>query len=351
MPTLQEAYSASNYVISSTESNPMISCGQPPILINKGDIEVTKKTKRPRVTSHRSVRTVMKEIDNTYKAKKLTLYKPMKRCKRVKDLSKERGVTSTRNMFAWNPKSGEKQYLMKYSDTKGWTDSLLDAFGFNSKSAEVFGNDALKSQFLSTVKKPSLKDRKQHAQYLAQNHYHTIMSIAEGSKILGAPKMYKGTYTPECPSLLVLLDMTKDAKLRDTLALNLKDVTTPVGDTYGSLFLPIAKSDSFITAPVEIIKFTSFLDKPSTAWKSVKGTKMSSLRLYMDREGIHTGAIQDLDTKIERTSKQGFKAKLIVVHDEGVDMTALKDVVTTSVDGLKDMVASRLRNMGLHYVE
>ena len=74
------------------------------------------------------------------------------------------------------------------------------------------------------------------------------------------------------------------------------------------------------------------------------------MRLYHDREGIHTGALQDLDVKVER-SDQGFKAKMLVVHDAQIDMSPLKDVVHTTVEGLVELVVGRLREMGLHYVE
>ena len=310
------------------------------------------KTRKLRNNSHRTIRTIVKEIDGTYKAKNLIVDIPIRRQQRAINAAKQRGI-STRNIYAWN-KSTSGENLIKYRDISQWTTNLLGSFqDRKSKAAnkESIGNIQSEGN-VSFPTHPSLTDRKQKSHELAHIHYHRIMALAQSNSanIFQSPTKYRGTYTPKKPSVIVLLDMTTDAKLKDVLSLHLQDVDTVNGDTYATLSVSVAKAGSYITVPVIITKFNSYLDSPQTAWKSVKGTKKSTMRLYHDREGIHTGALQDLDMKVER-SDHGFNAKMLVVHDAQIDMLPLKDVVHTTVEGLIELVVSRLREMGLHYVE
>lgn len=301
------------------------------------------KSRKPRNNSHKTVRTIIKEMDSTYKANALKKDIPLKRQHRAAKAAKERGI-STRNIYAWS-KSTEKHNLIKYAHSTRWTSNLFESF--KDKKANVSN---IPVEHDMEKKPPRLADRKQKAQDLAHLHYHRMMRLAQNNtaQILQTPNKYRGTYTPKKPSTIILLDMTKDNKVRDALSLYLRDVTEMDGDVYGTLFVPL--SGNSISVSVLITKFNSYLDNPQTAWKSVKGTKKSTVRLYQDREGIHTGALQDLDAKVER-SEQGFKAKMIVVNDEDIDMSSLSDVVHTGLENLFHIIASRVRDMGLHYVE
>ena len=318
------------------------------------DVEVRPKIKarKPRNTSHRIVRTIVKEIDGTYHAKSLSVEIPIRRKQRAVNAAKHRGI-STRNIYAWS-KSTSDENLIKYRDASKWYKNLVMSFQDRKSKTSTKENAGTKDVNVGPlfIKHPSLSDRKQKAHDIAHIHYDRIITLARKNtaNILQSPTRYRGMYTPKNPSAIVLLDMTTDANLKEVLSFLLQDVETVDGDTYATLVIPLAKAGSAITVPVIIIKFKSYLDSPHTAWKSVKGTKKSTMRLYHDREGIHTGVLQDLDVKVERSDHE-FKTKLIVVHDADINMSPLMDVVHTTADGLVDLTVSRLREMGLHYVD
>ena len=309
--------------------------------------KMKSKPRKPRNNTHRTVRTIVKEIDGTYKAKTLTSDLPLKRQQRATKAAKERGI-STRNIYAWS-KSTSSDNLIRYINATQWNTNLIGSFqGKRGKDTSI---SQMELQF-SQSHHPNLKDRKQKAHDLAHIHYHRMMTLAQtnAANILQTPTKYRGTYTPKTPSTIILLDMTVDSKVKDVLSLYLHDVVEVDGDSYATLFVPVPKSGSYISVTVMITKFNSYLDSPKTAWKSLKGTRKSTMRLFRDREGIHTAALQDLDMKVER-SDHGFKAKMVVVHDAQIDMSSLKDVVHTDLDNVIDVVASRVRDMGLQYVE
>lgn len=360
--TLQEAYSRGSphvdLISSSQAASPKeepltdISCesNETPLMktevpeSDKGIKPKSKCQRKPRNNSHKSVRTIIKEMDVTYKANALKKDIPLKRQQRSVKAALNRGIT-TRNIYAWS-KSAQDNSLIKYRHLAKWNSDLLESFRDKKAKLDV---SIIKAE--QEGKKPArLSDRKQKAQDLAHLHYHRMVKLAQNNtaQILQTPNRYRGTYTPMKPSTIILLDMTRDNKVRDALSLYLRDVIEMDGDVYGTLFVPL--SGSSISVSVLITKFNSYLDSPQTAWKSIKGTKKSTIRLFQDREGIHTGALQDLDTKVERSSL-GFKAKMIVVNDEDIDMSQLSDIVHTGLEHLFDIVASRVRDMGLHYVE
>ena len=110
----------------------------------------------------------------------------------------------------------------------------------------------------------------------------------------------------------------------------------------------------YVSVPVVIAPFRSFLDASHLSWKSVSGKKDSTLRLFGDREGIHTGVLQALDKVIElgTDSKlpQPIKMKMIVVNDEdNMTMSDVKDIVKCTVPEIPEMIASRLRGMPWKY--
>jgi len=348
--SLQEAYAQSSEVKTEYQpSYPVLSHNDDDVVINK----VEKPKRKPHKTraTHRTVRTIIKEIDGTYKAKALTTEFPIKRKQRARKAAVERNI-SPRNIMAWSKQTSDNN-LITYSNVSLWKNSLMDSVDTKKGKANTEGVSQSDDQLgMPILKNPNLEDRKRKAEDLAQTHFDRITTIAHtnAASILYTPTKYRGTYSPKNPSLIVLLDMTTEANLKDVLSLNLHDVETVDGDTYATLFIPLAKAGSSLSVPIIITKFSSYLDRPQTAWKSVKGTKKSTIRLYNDREGIHTAALQDLDAKIER-SDQGYNSKMVVVHDADIDLSAIKDVVHTTREGLVDLIASRLRDMKLHYVQ
>ena len=306
-------------------------------IVGKGKEAEKRKSRKPRNTSYRSMRTIFKEMDETYKAKDQHKEMRLSRTGRVGEAVKQRGVTK-RNVYAW-AKTTMQENLMKYRDSTSWQKNLQTSLKDEN-------------QLIDYLKKPSLSDRKHVAQHISQSIFNRLITLTQANtlKIIQAPSKQKGTYSPKHASVIALIDMTTEQKLTDVLSLYLHGSETLNGDTFATIFISMAKAGSALSVPITITRFSSYLDNPQIAWKSIKGTKASTLRLFHDREGIHTGALQDLDLKVERFADD-YKMKMIVVHDNAIDMSAIEDVVTTPVEGIIDTIAGRLRGMGLSYVE
>ena len=317
-----------------TMDSPVVATAQE-VNASQSQVQQKKKQRRSKNTSRRSRRTIFKEMDETYKAKAMNTEVGMSRSGRVKKAVIGREV-SKRNVYSW-AKTTAASNLIRYRDSDLWRKALLTSLGEKDEAQ---------------IKPPRMSDRKQIAQHISQTMLDRISKLAQANAftIVQAPVKMKGSYTPHHPSVLALVDMTSAQNLKDILSLYLQDSETVDGDTFATLAIPLAKAGSSLSVPVTITKFTSFLDNTQIAWKSVKGTRASTLRLYLDREGIHTGALQDMDVKVERFSGD-YKMKMVVVHDNTIDMSGLKDVVTTHVENIVDTVAGRLRGMGLKYVE
>lgn len=313
---------------------------------------------------------------------------PLKRLNRVKRLRRE---GKNKGGFVWAKENQNK--IVHYKDDQAFVESLY---------ASVATREDEQGHY-RPIPPPSLAKRRQIGQTLSFHHFTQALKnlsdevITQHNRCQDMFHAY-GTFHTKQPSLMYVVGISHSA---DELAamytendgkdtrLNIVHRTVD-GTIFGNLVLMVSKHGNpngnpidaaggmeelpgneelpsevrqrlhsacpraYVSVPVLFASFNSFLDCPKLSWKSVSGTRASTLRIFADREGIHTAALQDIDSKTQHRGMLpvNLNMNLIVVHDEKhVSFSDVDDIVKCTPTELSDMIASRICNLPWEYCD
>ncbi len=290
-------------------------------------------------------RTIRESMDRQFGAKDLLNEVPLTRAGRVKKVAKSRGVT-TRGIWAWRTEGRDK--LVRYSNGRQFQETLQASCGDPNNKRAVISEKGI------------MANRRTAAMFVSHANYLRMRDMVErnAAHLTRPMPLRERSYTPKRPTVLALLDATGDGHLWETM--KTRDDFLVVAEEssregVGVLRIPLpAPVQVDLSVPVLVARFASLMDAPESSWRSVRGTKVGTMQLFMDREGINTATLQMLDEKVERDNKtQEILTKLVVVGDDGVDLSGVEDLVSAATGGeeLTRVVVSRLRGTCLGFVE
>ena len=297
-----------------------------------GQMRIGTGRKGVRCPSSRKVRKV---VSQSYKKRYGTYYEkfPLNRVTREKVRASELAVTRGK-IWSWKDPDN---IIMSYIDQSSWFESVLKSTG--NKSCENF-----------LITGQVLENRRKFGRILAHMNFIRIKEALYRDKMLLSKDLtqheHKNKFTaiPEKNIVFVILDMTTKSDVVSTK--KREGVYKEISDRSGFVYIEVCGQDVSICIPVIIVPFSSLLDVPEISWKSFSGTRKSTERIFADRDGIHSSALQLLDRNIDKC-KDGVIKRMIVVHDDSIAFAGDSDVVHCLSGDLNCILVRMLERHGL----